>query len=107
LTVHERGPVDPLTGPSSPARQALLRSALDLTSRTRFDLQIRSVSALPGVAAYNTADFRLAYRWTEHVELSLVGQNLLDNQQLEQAPQEDTVTAEVPRKFYGQVSWHF
>jgi iron complex outermembrane receptor protein len=65
------------------------------------------VSALPSVAAYTTADVRLAYRWTDRLELSLVGQNLFDPQHPEVKSQYVTVTAEVPRKLSGRITWRF
>jgi iron complex outermembrane receptor protein len=92
---------------TDPKHQGSLRSSYDLTRRTSLDVQLRHVSALPSVAAYTTADVRLAYRWTDRLELSLVGQNLFDPQHPEAEPQYVTVTAEVPRKLSGRITWRF
>jgi len=93
--------------PTSPKEQAVLRSSFDITPQASFDVQLRYVSALPAIPAYTTGDFRLAYRWTDGLELSLVGQNLFDPQHAEQGPQQSTVTTEVPRALFGKVAWRF
>jgi iron complex outermembrane receptor protein len=41
------------------------------------------------------------------VELSLVGQNLLDNQHLEYIQETFTQATEVQRSVYGKVVWEF
>ncbi|HEY8932046.1 MAG TPA: TonB-dependent receptor, partial [Rariglobus sp.] len=84
-----------------------LRSSHDLTKRAGLDVQFRYVDNIDGVPAYVTADIRFAYRLTERLELSLVGQNLLDNRHPEQAASPITTTAEVPRGFYGKLTWSF
>jgi iron complex outermembrane recepter protein len=95
------------SSPTFPRHQISLRSSHDFTARASFDVLWRYVSALPKAPSYATADFRLAYRWSEQVELSLTGQNLLAPQHLEQGRQQSTVTAEVPRAFHGRVTWRF
>lgn len=109
IAVHLRGAAAmPAAGDlSSPEHQVGLRSSHDLTARTTLDVQLRHVSEIPGVDAYTATDFRLAYRWSDHVELSLVGQNLFDPRHPEAGPQQFTVTTEVPRQFYGKVTWRF
>lgn len=103
------GPAAVLQGLSSgpPRHQASLRSAHDLTPRTNLDVQLRYVSGLATTPAYFTADLRLAYRPTNHIELSLVGQNLLDEQHPEQPPVIFTEVSETPRGFYGKILWRF
>jgi len=90
-----------------PKFQATLRSAWDCSERTSLDAQIAYVGAIDSVPAYVTADLRFSYRPTEHIELSIVGRNLLENQHLEQVPEAFAVPAEVPRGFYGKVTWRF
>jgi iron complex outermembrane receptor protein len=79
--------VDPPADPSSipnlgndPDRQWKLRARFDLPGRTELDLHLRRVGALPSpfVPAYTALDARLAWQVTPRVELSLLGQNLLD-----------------------------
>lgn len=92
---------------SWPQHQAVLRSSYDFTPRTSLDVQVRHVSAIPGAAAYTTAGFRLAHRWGDRLELSLVGQNLFTPQHPEHGAELLTVTTEVPRSFYGKIVWRF
>jgi iron complex outermembrane receptor protein len=96
-----------VTAGSSPKSQVSLRSAYDFTKRASFDAQLRYVSAIQFVPAYLTADVRLSYRPTHQLELALVGQNLFDPQHPEQPTQPTTVTTEVPRGFFGEITWRF
>ena len=91
----------------SPRNQVLLRSAYDFCEHFSLDVQGRYVDSIRGVASYLTADVRLSYRPTEQWELSLVGQNLLDKQHPEHSTEPLAITAEVPRSFYGKVTWRF
>ncbi|HKB58227.1 MAG TPA: TonB-dependent receptor [Lacunisphaera sp.] len=106
-SVHR--PAAMLLGPGAgpPRHQASLRSAHDLTPRTNLDVQLRYVSGILATPAYFTADFRLAYRPTSHLELSLVGQNLLDQQHPEQPPVLFTLITGTPRGFYAKILWRF
>jgi iron complex outermembrane receptor protein len=96
-----------LTGNGDPENQVSLRSAYDFTKRASFDAQLRYVSGFTGVSSYVTADIRLSYRPTDNIELSIVGQNLLQAQHLEQPIVAETLVSEAPRGFYGKVSWRF
>jgi iron complex outermembrane receptor protein len=73
---------------SSPRNQVTVQSLLNLPKKFEFDQTYRQVSALPAqtssnilpvevVKAYGTADARLGWRPTPHVELSIAGDNLL------------------------------
>jgi iron complex outermembrane receptor protein len=90
-----------------PRHQASLRSAHDLGRRTSFDAQLRYVDDVLTVRAYFTADLRLAYRPRDGLELSLAGQNLFDPNHPEQETASSVVTAEVPRGYYGKLTWRF
>jgi iron complex outermembrane receptor protein len=92
---------------NAPTHQAVLRSSYDFTKKASLDAQLRYVDNVTAVAAYITADVRLAYRPTPNLELSLVGQNLLDASHPEQASQINAPTVEVPRGFYGKITWRF
>ncbi len=92
---------------SAPRNQVLLRSSHDLTAKLSLDVQFRYADALPSVPAYITADVRIAYQATDRLELSLVGQNLLQDQHLEQGATLYAPTNEVPRGFYGKLTWRF
>ncbi len=98
---------DALLEASAPVHSATLRSSHDIGAKTTLDLQLRYVDNIAFVPSYLTADFRLAYRLTDRLELSLVGQNLLDSQHPEQAMGFFTTVSEVPRSFFGKLTWRF
>ena len=102
----------------SPQHQVSLRSSLDLPRRVELDLWVRYVSGLefqdsPGSPAteidgYLTLDARLGWRPWSSLELSLVGQNLLQSEHREFLPQQIlTQATQVGRSVYGKVDWHF
>jgi iron complex outermembrane recepter protein len=90
---------------NAPTHQVVLRSAYDFTQSTSLDAQLRYVDNVHNVSSYVTADLRLAWRPTVNLELSLVGQNLLDDRHPEQTSTIGAPTFEVPRGFYGKVTW--
>ncbi|MBC8097380.1 MAG: TonB-dependent receptor [Akkermansiaceae bacterium] len=92
---------------NAPTHQIVLRSSYDLTRHTSLDAQLRYVDNVQTVQSYVTADVRLSWRPRANLELSLVGQNLLDNQHPEQASTIGAPTIETPRSFYGKVTWRF
>ncbi len=59
--------------------------------------------------SYIEMDLRLAWRPREHLELALVGQNLLDSHHYEFVPSLDMFSPlnEVPRSVYGSVAWRY
>lgn len=83
-------------------------SSLDLPGRVSLDVIIRHVGALPQpyVPSYTELDMRVAWRANEALEVTLVGQNLLDRQHLEFGTA-SLATAEVKRGFYGKATWRF
>jgi iron complex outermembrane receptor protein len=92
---------------NAPTHQFVLRSAYDFTRHVSLDAQLRYVDNVQSVPAYLTADIRLSWRPTDDLELSLVGQNLFDDQHPEQASTIGLPTVEVPRGFYGKLTWRF
>ena len=64
---------------------------------------------LPSVGArgYGTADLRLGWKPREDIEISLVGQNLIDDKHIEFGPSEffQISPTAVQRGFYGKVTW--
>lgn len=62
-----------------PSHTWVLRSALQLNSRTDVDLSLRRVAGLsnPEVPAYTALDMRLGWRMRPAIEVSLSGQNLI------------------------------
>lgn len=94
----------------SPHNQVSLRSSMDLTRDLDFDLWLRYVDNLPSqdVGSYITLDARLGWKLYKDIELSVVGQNLLDSHRLEFEPEIlDTYPTEVERSVYGKITWRF
>ncbi len=99
-----------VTDGRNPNHQVSVRSQFDLADDWDFDIWARYVSALPerGVDAYFTFDTRLAWRPTDGVELSIVGQNLIAGHHLEFTPElVDTTPTEIQRSVYGMITVTF
>jgi iron complex outermembrane receptor protein len=94
----------------SPRHQASLRSLLNLPHALELDAWLRLVDELPAAAVerYLTLDLRLGWRPLKGVELSLVGQNLLDRSHPEfEQDLYRTARSEVERSVYGKLSFSF
>jgi len=94
----------------SPHHQVSLRSSMDIVRDLALDLWARYVDDLPSqdVDSYITLDIRLGWKPHKGVELSVVGQNLLDDQHPEYEPEFiDIIPTEVQRSVYGTVTWQF
>ena len=99
-------PTDPLVVPGAdtfegndPHNQVVLQSLMDLPHNFQFDVVGRYVDALPAPAvdSYFSLDVRLAWHY-RNIELSVVGQNLLDELHPEFGVQE------IPRSVYGRMT---
>jgi iron complex outermembrane receptor protein len=92
---------------NDPENQVMVQSILDLPAHFQFDLVGRYVDTLanPHVPSYVTFDARLAWRWREHLEISVVGQNLADTHHPEFGAA--TTRWEIPRSVFGKVAWWF
>lgn len=109
------GVEDSMTVKATPAHQATLRSIMALGRKVDLDLWARYVGTnryplffeTVRIPAYVTMDVRLAWRPVAGVELSLVGQNLLEQRHLETITDLTTVRHEVGRTVYGKASWSF
>ncbi len=94
----------------SPRHQLFLRSSVDLAREVELDVSLRHVDELPSleVDRYTTLDLRLGWRPRPDLELSLVGQNLLEGSHVEAAPEViPTHPTAVERGVYGKVEWRF
>ena len=91
---------------SSPQHSVVLQSLLSLPKRFDLDASYRYVSKLPAqnVRAYQTGDVRLGWHFAEHVEFSVVGQNLLQPYHAEFGGDPGPLV-EVKRSIYGKVTW--
>jgi iron complex outermembrane receptor protein len=99
---------------ADPEQQFSLRSSLDLTPAWQLDAALRWVDSLPTnnsgavslLPAYTELDLRLAWRPSDRLELSLVGQNLLHDRHVEYRVS-DAPDVAVERAFYGKIAWRF
>lgn len=68
-----------------PEHQVMLRSQNDLTDTLDLDVRLRAVDDLAstGTDGYVEADVRLGWRMTDQVELSVTGQNLIEDLRVE------------------------
>ena len=95
---------------TTPHQQVYLRSSIDLIHNVEFDVDFRYVDNITArdVPQYTSVDIRLAWKPVSHLELSLVGQNLLDSSHLEFVPEFlKSLHTENERSFYGKVSLNF
>ena len=91
---------------SSPHHQVVARSAFSLPHRAEFDQTYRYVSALttPGIDAYHTMDARISWQTAARLELSLVGQNLLQPHHAEFTGDPGTVVG-IARSLFVRATW--
>jgi iron complex outermembrane receptor protein len=92
----------------NPRHQVSFRSSVDLPGNVALDAWVRYVDALPSlqVSSYVTLDARLAWKPWPNLELSLVGQNLVDSDHREFISV-DGVSAKIQRGVYGKLTWSF
>lgn len=97
---------------SSPEHQISLRTNFDVTHDIDFDVWWRytdsTIANQRPINAYFNADAQIAWRPIKGLELSLIGQNLLQSQHIEYQgdffmPQ----STYVPRGVYGKFNWQF
>jgi len=87
-----------------------LRSSMDLPHDLELDLWLRFVDKLPGqhVDSYTTLDLRLGWKPTQNMELSLVGQNLLERKHAEFRQEVlEVQQTEIERSVYGKIKYTF
>jgi iron complex outermembrane receptor protein len=94
----------------TPQHQATLRSSMDLPGGLSLDCLVRYVDELPalGISSYVELDLCLTWRATRNLQLTVVGQNLLDKQHPEFSPSFiATRQTEIERGVYGKITWRF
>jgi iron complex outermembrane receptor protein len=97
---------------ASPTSKAAIWSALDLGHNLQFDVALRYTGDIEvngiDIDSYVEADLRLGWEARPGLELSIIGQNLLDNQHPEFLPDFiSTQPTEVERSIYGRIAWSF
>lgn len=94
----------------NPEHQVSLRSSFDITNNLFFDTWVRYVDELPtqNLNAYITMDTRLAWKPVKGMELSIVGQNLLNDSQLQfKSEILDITSTQAERAVYLKLQWQF
>ncbi|MDB6169829.1 MAG: TonB-dependent receptor [Verrucomicrobia bacterium] len=85
----------------------MVRSSWDLRRDVQFDATYRYVGRVenPSVAmpGYSELDLRLAWRPTDQLELSVVGQNLLHRRH----PELGGASQQMERSAYGKIAWRY
>jgi iron complex outermembrane receptor protein len=86
-----------------------VRSIWNITRRLEFDPSFSWVAKLPptDIPAYARLDARLARRFGESVEISLVGQNLLRPGTIEFSSGTRVMATLAERSIYGRITWAF
>jgi iron complex outermembrane receptor protein len=95
---------------TSPHHQAQLRSHVELPRGFEWDTSVYFVDRLPApsIASHTRLDAQLSWRIAERMELSLVGQNLLQDHHAEFNDQLQSVnSSEVKRSAYIKFAWRF
>lgn len=96
---------------STPHNQFFLRSSFDLPKNLELDLSPRYTDNLPSlkVDSYVELDARMAWKPLENLEVSIVGQNLLDKHhpEFKQSVIVETGSSEIQRSVFAKIEWRF
>ncbi len=93
-----------------PRHQVSIRSSVDLGGNVEIDGWVRYVGEMPyqNVEEYVTLDVRLCWGLLQNIDLSIVGQNLLDSRHPEfEAEIVNALPTEIERSVYGKATWRF
>lgn len=94
---------------SSPEHQLNIRSYYDVTDNVTLDAAVYYTDELPyqNIKDKLRVDTRVAWKPKQDIELSIAGQNLLDDKSPEFTGSIFSPDQQVGRSVYGQVSWKF
>ena len=95
---------------SSPSHQAQLRTHVDLPYGFGWDASAYFVGPLPAqfVPSYTRIDSQLSWQFSEQMQFSLVGQNLLSDHHLEFNDDLAIVNpSQVKRSVFAKITWQF
>ena len=100
-----------------PQHQVSLRSAINLKRDLDLDIWLRYVDEAKAIGGgtgssfdindFFTLDVRMAWRPYKDVEISVVGQNLLDDKHPEYVQESFTSPTEIERSIYAKITWRF
>lgn len=92
---------------NDPSKYGMLKVSYDITPNHLLDAVIRYSGKLsnPDVPAYTAMDIRYGWKMTPDIELSVIGQNLLDSEH----PEFSAVAsrAEYERGLFAKLQWYF
>lgn len=93
----------------SPHHQFTMRSMWEMTDTMSLDSALHYVSSLSALSVDNYWRLDLHWNWRldERLELSLVGQNLLDDAHQEFSVPTNGNATEIERSLYGKLTWRF
>jgi len=95
----------------SPRHQLFLQSLVDLPANFELDGTVRYVDDLTalGIDGYAELGLRLGWKPAKHLEVSVIGENLLDDRHQEflETGIVDTLPTLVERSVYGKITWQF
>ena len=97
----------------SPIHQFSLRSHLKLNNKWGLGAWVRYVDELPAktmgsINNYTALDAQLEWHISKHVDITFIGQNILDKHHPEFGSETfNPLTSEIERSFYVQLSWDF
>jgi len=102
-------------GRENPEHQVQLRSYLNLTKDLEFnaaayfvdDIQTTLTQGVMQHPSYLRLDLGLNWRPHERLELSVWGQNLLDDRHSEFSSYQTSASIEIPRGVFGKITWRF
>ncbi|MBL0709412.1 MAG: TonB-dependent receptor [Colwellia sp.] len=108
-------PTDLVAEGSSPKHQLSVRSIMDLSHNVSFDVWTYYVDRLKRTSmsydivtpSYTSANIKLAWLPSDNLELSLVGQNLLDSHHPEFIAENFQIPTEVERSIYAKIKLSF
>lgn len=95
-----------------------LRSSYNITENLEWDAALYYMASLDDalnvdnttpfpIDAYWRGDMRLGWRPLDNLELSLVGQNLLEGNHVETIDSRFTESTQIGRTYYGKATWRF
>ncbi|MGD0281124.1 MAG: TonB-dependent receptor [Dissulfurispiraceae bacterium] len=94
----------------NPHKKFMFRSLMDLTKKLELDSSVYYTDAVPvsGLKSYTDLNIRIAWKPVKGLEISLVGQNLLDNLHTENSSSVFlSAMNEIRRSVTGKVTWRF
>jgi iron complex outermembrane receptor protein len=92
---------------NDPAYQVSARSTMDLPYNLEFDMAVRFVGSLPDpdVPDYVALDARLGWKIRKDLDISLIGNNLVDSDHTEFGTA--SARSSLGRTVYGRIQWKF